>query len=527
MSNRILPFLVFSEGFIVLTLQILVFVVLTPYWGQTFTFWVMSLVMSMLGLSLGYILTPWFIERKGGDALLFLRKLTFNLLIYLCVIYSLNKGILEFLLGAIESPVTGAAFSLFLFFLIPTVMLGMIPIAFIQYLKKQSNSSEGELSGNVFSVSSIGGIAGVLLVAHLLLPQIGATAVIIFVLMVVLVLYLFVLKIAEAKNLKLVSIAVVGFASIVLLSQNNMKEGAGVNGIEIVETSEGVLGELSVVKNNNLKEKYLMVNNNVQSVVHFSGRSLNPYVYSLAIYASYLEKNSNILIAGLGCGSLPYELGELGFEVDVVDIDDRLHGLVHEHFLVSKNEYNFIHSDVRRYVHNSNKRYESVILDISHGENVPVNVYTVEGIEDCAKLLDDDGVLYIHFLSSQDENGVYTMGSLLKTIEKAGLKYEIMDFLNRKKLFDFDEWKGRAEGFIIAASKKDLQLHSKEFVIDPSLMKELVPVKDSLYLKYNFNGIGEVFTDDKTSLEYYHNSIANKFRKVSMKMLQSRIGDGQ
>ena len=115
------------------------------------------------------------------------------------------------------------------------------------------------------------------------------------------------------------------------------------------------------------------------------------------------------------------------------------------------------------------------------------------------------------------------MGSLLNTIEKAGLKHEIMNFMNREKLFDFDKLSGIAEGFLIAASKKDIQLHTKELVVDPSLTKDLIPVKDSMYLDYDFGEIGEVLTDDKSSLEYYHNSIANKFRRVSMLQLQSRL----
>lgn len=525
MPNRTLAFLIFSEGFIVLTLQILVFVVLTPYWGQTFTFWVLSLVMSMLGLSIGYILAPKLVAKSNNDSLLFLTKAIRVLLVYLAIIYGLNQTILDALLSSIENPVTGATISLILFFFIPTAILGMVPIGFVHYLKNKESKNEGELSGSVFSLSSIGGVVGVVVVAHFILPNLGANAAIFMIFLFVLGLYLLILKISDSKKYRFLAIGVVVVASILMVSQSNQKSKVLANGIETIASEDGVLGRVGVVANNKTKTKYLMVNNNIQSMVHFSGRSLNPYVYLLSIYASYFDEGSDFLVAGLGCGSLPYEYSEMGYNVDVVDIDDRLHNLVQEHFLTSKNKYEFIHSDVRRFVKRNKKKYKVIVLDISHGENIPTNVYTKEGFSECAESLDDEGLILIHYLSSQDEKGVESMASLLKTVNEAGLNYQIMNFLNRKELFDFEEYEGNPEGFIIAVAKKDIDIHKQDLVVDPSLLKMLVPVKDSLYLDYDFKGRGVVLTDDKSALEIYHSSIANKYRKLSMKELKNNYGN--
>lgn len=525
MSKRILALLLFSEGFIVLSLQILVFVVLTPYWGQTFTFWVLSITMSMLGLAIGYVLTPILIEKTKGDSLLFLTKAVRWLLVYLSIIYGLKQFILDSLLVSIENPVSGAIISLILFFFIPTIILGMIPIAFVQYLKRIDTINEGQISGRVFSASSIGGVLGVIIIAHFIMPKLGVNAAVIIVFLVILGLYLVILKIANSKKYKYLSITVVLIASILMISQSNKKNKYSINGIETIATIDGILGRVSVVINNQTKTKYLMVNNNIQSMVHFSGRSLNPYVYSLSIYSSFYKKGCDVLVAGLGCGSLPYELGQIGYKVDVVDIDDRLNDIVQEHFLTSKNKYNFIHSDVRRFVKRNKKKYQVIILDISHGENIPSNVYTKEGLIECSRLLKDRGLILIHYLSSQDEVGIESMASLIKTIEEAGLNYRIMNFLNRKELFDFEKYNGNPEGFIIAVAKNDINIHNEDLIIDPSLLKMLVPVKDSLYLDYNFGGKGSVLTDDKSILELYHSSIANKFRKLSIKELNNNYSN--
>jgi spermidine synthase len=519
-----LKILIALEGFIVLCLQVLVSVLLVPFWGQTYTFWVYSLFFSMFGLALGYRLVASFLRWSDGDVRRVLRMLAKALLVYVIVVFCFSKGILEMLFEYVENPIVGVVSSLFIYLFIPTVILAAIPVLAIQFMANEHKEKLGVLTGKTFSLSSLGGVLGVLLTAHLILPEVGVNSGIVLVVLSTLFVHFLVSKLTKSKRWFVLG-GVTLFGLVIMMSMRKSEVGTIKNDIEVVRVEEGVLGRLSVVKNNRAKRKYLLVNNTIQSMTHFTGRSLNPYIYGISAYASSYSKGSKALIAGLGCGSLAYEFGEMGFDIDVVDIDDRLHNIVQDEFLKSRNKYDFIHSDVRRYLKRTEEKYDIIVFDLSHGENVPSNVYTKEGFMEAANLLNDGGFIFVHFLSAQDDMGVKTMGSLIKTIEASGLQCEIMNFLNREVLFDKKQWKGNPEGFVFAVSKQEINIHNKELRVDPSLLDDLVPNMENLYLSFNQKNTGVILTDDRPLLDVLHSKIANTFRRSSMKEFKRSFGN--
>lgn len=520
-SSKAIRAFVFAEGFLVLSLQILVSVALVPYWGQTYTFWLYSLLCSMTGLSLGYLFTPKLIQRTGNP-LRFLRLTSIFLVVYCSVFYAFYQVILRSLLNVVDDPASGMWISLILFFFIPTVLFGTIPMTLVQ-LSSQEKDVEGQASGKVFSMSSMGGIAGVVVVSYVLLPFGSIELVICIELLMLLVLFLWIARLTAMKNSKWLVVAVAGISVLILFSNKKQSIDQWRPDVRVVAEENGVLGHLLVLDNTQNQTRYLMVNHNIQSQAHFSGRSLNPYIYSLSMYASYLPAQSSVLIAGLGCGSLAYEYGELGYDVDVVDIDDRLDGLVQEHFLKSRNAYHFIHSDARRYVKTSSKKYAAIVLDLSHGESIPTNVYTVEGFREVGERLEKDGILLIHFLAAQSDEGKLALSSVLTTLESAGFDVEIMNFLNRDRLFGDPAWEGKPEGFVIAAQKGQVKLHEQKFKVDPSLLAELYPNYDSLYLNFVDRPKGVLLTDDSPVLDQFHAKTALLYRQLSIAQLKSMM----
>lgn len=518
-KNNILNIFVFTEGFLVLSLQIFISVVLTPYWGQTYYYWVYSLFLSMLGLGIGYFLTPILLQKTGG-ALPLLKKIGTYLVLYFSITVAFSLVILNSFLDLFTNPLNGAIFSLILFFFIPTLLLAMIPMTLIAHLKQDEKAGEGESSGRIFSMSAAGGIAGVFLVTYIILPYMGLTAVVVLLIAGFSFLYLIIAKTVGMKSAKWIPVVVAAFCLLVYASQQKSHTKKLASHLKIVHETDGILGSLTVLENSLTQKRQLLVNNNIQSEAHFTGRSMNPYVYSVAMYTSYLPKGSNVLIAGLGCGSLAYEYGELGYKVDVVDIDQRLDDIVQEHFLVSKNAYNFKHSDARRYFKSSDKKYDAIVLDISHGENIPTNVYTLEGFREVKNDLSEDGLLLVHFLAGQTDDGKMALASVIHTMEEAGLDVEIMDFLNRRELFNDAKWGGKAEGFILAGKKRKVDLERKQLVIDPSLLAEMHPNKDSLYLSFSQRPTPQLLTDDRPILDLFHSETAMKFRMLSIALFK-------
>lgn len=518
-QQKIFNTFVFAEGFLVLVVQIYVSVLLTPYWGQTFYYWLYSLFFSMLGLGLGYYATP-FLLKKGGGPILVLKKITTSLLVYSVIILAFSLVILSSFLDFFDTPLSGALFSLFVFFFIPALLLGTIPLTLVQHFKEEGLGSEGTLSGKVFGLSAFGGVFGVSVVSYIILPHYGTDAVALLILLMVLGIFLLAAKLAHTGKIKWAMVFMTFVGVLILFSQKKTATERLASTLEVSYNDEGILGKLTVLENSQNQVRYVLVNNNIQSEAHFSGRSMNPYVYATSMYASYFPKKSKVLVAGLGCGSLAYEFGQMGYNVDVVDIDKRLHDLVQDDFLVSKNNYHFKHSDARRFLKISKKKYDVVLLDLSHGENVPTNVYTLEGFKEVKEDLRPDGLLLVHFLAAQTEDGKMALASVIYTMEKAGFDVEIMNFLNRDALFDAKKWGGNPEGFVLAAKTKKVDLHLKELKIDPSLLKEMHPNREKLYLQFQNPPKPQLLTDDLPILDLFHAETALMYRALSIQQLK-------
>ena len=131
--------LIILEGFMVLALQIFVSVLVTPYWGNTFVFWSLSLFFTMLALSLGYFLTPLLLRKTKDNPTALITKILWLLFIYLLLIFVNSEGLLLSLINTFSSLIAGNAVTLFLFIFIPVFSLAMVPILVINVESKDFN----------------------------------------------------------------------------------------------------------------------------------------------------------------------------------------------------------------------------------------------------------------------------------------------------------------------------------------------------------------------------------------------------
>jgi predicted membrane-bound spermidine synthase len=509
--------LVFLEGFTVLALQILVAVIATPYWGNSFVFWSLSLFFVMLALSLGYFLAPFVLKKTKKHATGLLVKLLWFLFLYLIFIFINSERLLIYFISNYSSLIWGNAATLFVFIFIPVLCMAMIPILAIGFKDKTESESEGEKSGKVFSLSSVSGIVAVILLTFVTIPVWGILVTKIILVSVVFLLF-FIFLLAAGKKLSsyiLIAVMVLGVA---MLSRP-VKIGLDSSSVQEIERVDGMLGQIRVVDYLNEKTRYFFVNNAAQSKIHATGRSLFPYVYSTSIYSSCKPVGSDVLLAGMGGGSLVYELSNFGHNVDIVDIDPRLEGIVQKHGLVPTKKANFIESDIRRYVNNSDKKYDVIILDLSKGEIVPTNVYTLESFINCKGMLKEDGLLMIHFLSSLTENGQLALASVGKTLREAGFDYRLMNRFNKKSLMDGVEDLSKPSGYIFCAAEQ-IDFSEAEFIVDASIIDEIVPKKGNLFLEFN-DAKGLLLTDDKPILDVLQMENAAAMRKINIKTIIS------
>jgi predicted membrane-bound spermidine synthase len=513
MKNNQLYFFVFLEGCITLAMQILSGVIITPYWGGTFLFWSLQLFFVMLGLSAGYYLVPSWLLKRNKDVLSNIWKILLFSFLYLLGLMLVADKLLMSLIATIETPVTGIVITLLFFIFIPMALLGALPVLVTQTVS--SSKEEGAATGKTFYLSSLSGIAAVVVFTYIALPWFGLNYSEAIVLLLAGSATLFLAFRIHKKSIGYVvaGLSVLGFF-ILATTEKKLRPGTVMRTIEI---QNGILGQLKVVENRAEQTKCLYVNNALQSKAHLTGRSLFPYVYSVVMYSTCRPPGSQVLLAGMGAGSLVYEFNRLGYPVDVVDIDDRLPGIVSRNFLNSDQKLNFIHSDIRRYVKKNTKLYDIMVFDLSKGESVPTNVYTLECFRECKKSLAPNGILLIHFLSSLNEKGMLALTSLKRTLIDAGFEAQLLNSMNKRNIGEIASDPNKPEGFLFIASNK-IDLSKTNFMIDSSIIKELIPDKEHLFLSLNEKE-GSVLTDDRPILDELQSDNAFAMRKISIRSL--------
>lgn len=145
------------------------------------------------------------------------------------------------------------------------------------------------------------------------------------------------------------------------------------------------------------------------------------YVHLYGAFASHKPAGSRALVLGMGAGSVVQELLNLGFSVDAVEIDPRLPAVAHDHFLLDTSRIGIFIDDARRFVRAAagRERYDLCIVDVAHGEVQPFHLFTKEGMDDLRRVLADDALVMMTYLSNPDEpRSPYV--SLFKTIAAAG-----------------------------------------------------------------------------------------------------------
>lgn len=495
-KSQPLYYLVFIEGFLVLSLQVLTAVLLTPYWGATFLFWSLQLGFVMLGLAAGYYLVPRWLEKRKGSQEQKIRSVLIAAFIYLLLLFPAADRVLLTLAASIDSPVTGLCFSLLIFIFAPLALLGSIPVLVIG---KHDPGDEGRQAGTVFFISSLSGIFAVLLLAYVALPYWGLSYSVALPLFVFAGILYFFLSTQQKAPWGYAFAGLAVLATILMVKNDNAWKQNRSPAVKVLEVQHGVLGQLKIVESKGDQARFLYVNNAQQSKMHLSGRSLFPYVYSVVMYSTCRPPQSSVLLAGMGGGSLIYEYDRLGYNVDVVDIDARLPALARRHFLLPGKELNFIESDVRRYIKRSEKKYDVIVFDLSQGETVPTNVYTLECFRECKERLKPKGIVLLHFLSSLSERGQVALASVKRTLREAGFDCQLMNPLNKKDLLDGVTDPEKPDGFILMAAGK-IDLTEANFMIDSSLMKELIPNRNNLFLQLDEKK-GMLLTDDKPMLD--------------------------
>jgi predicted membrane-bound spermidine synthase len=398
LKNKKLYFLLsFIEGGCVMATELLGAKMLAPYFGSSLYVWSSILAITLGGLAAGYYTGGVISSKNKNPFALFyvlLAAATFTILMpYTSKLVLWAIGMHRLI------PAVIASSSCILF--PPVFMMGMVSPLIIRAITTDVNEA-GKDAGAIYAISTIGGIIATFTFGFYIIPTFGLTLP------------------------SIITGIILGFIpAIIIIKQNQIAKGIGFfilciwaisvsatstpSTIKVVYDAEGLLGQIMVLdyphysKNATIDghSRWLFVNRISQTKFDsLADESKHEekyftYVYRITDYIDSFPKSANVLLLGLGGGTIAKRLIEKGFSVDVCELDPRIVEVSKKYFHLT-NEANITVDDARHFIKNCTKKYDVIVFDTFRGEDLPNHVFTKESLDETKKLLASNGIIFVN-----------------------------------------------------------------------------------------------------------------------------------
>ncbi len=278
----------------------------------------------------------------------------------------------------------------------PTYLLGYVSPYAAQLSTKRET---GAASGHVYAIGTVGSIVGAFATTYMLVPTLDVNyiALLFGLLAVVTAVYLAYPDRGRGEASKALLVALLLVAAPV----------AGVAGVTIegrvVYETDTAYQELQVVDAGGERTLYLDGQRHSAMDRDDPDRHVFSYTRYFHLPFLYTDDIDRVLFVGGGGFSGPKRfLTEYpNVTVDVVEIDPEVVDVAHEYFVVPESERLNVHvADGRRYLRQTNRTYDLIILDAYRKDKVPFQLTTREFMRLTRDRLDEDGIMFANLIAA-------------------------------------------------------------------------------------------------------------------------------
>ncbi|WP_317897078.1 fused MFS/spermidine synthase [Aurantibacillus circumpalustris] len=515
MKPKNLYLISFIEGGVVMVTELAGAKILTPFFGASLYSWASTLSITLFALMTGYY-TGGYVTTKSRFA-------SSNQIIWVFLVSGLSVLIMPTIATFImQKTISFSFFSgliiselLFLFF--PIFLMGMIsPLIIFQITKKAELS--GRSAGNIYAISTSGGILFTLVFGFIVIPNYGISLPLrILGLSVAALATVFLIK--DKLSAKKFPQALFLILLVAGISFNKSRPSIPLkDNMKLLEYSEGLLGELKVTNEHVYGNDgspttvlKLRVNNIPQNYVfaNLPTQSLFPYVNFTRQLLKHFPKKESALLIGLGAGSLFKVLKDQYAYVETVEIDKRIYDFGVKYFGMLEHKEHFI-TDGRYYINSTKKKYDLIIVDVIIGESIPAQLITLESFRQIYKLLNTNGTLIIEHGGVKGFTENAFVPSIYKTLTATGFQVNLFNPLLSEKIGDV----------MFVATKNPLDV-SKISLLPDVLIKGGALLQYTLPITLFDYKSSNILTDDKNNLDVLLKSHYFEIRKSIRKELAS------
>ncbi len=385
MKHWYIYFAVTVSGASVLGIEILGTRIIGPFYGVSLYLWSALIGVTLAALSAGYAVGGRWADRGA-------RISRFCLLlalagIWICVIPWLRYPILALTESfGLRAAVLVTATILFF---PPLALLGMVSPYAIR-LKVSDITHVGRTAGNLYAVSTAASVVAAIATGFFLIPNVGVSRLTFLtgaLLIATAAIGLVTCRSKSATIAALLLLPVIGAGALVLAPE--VRPDAGL-GLLVIEHSP--YAEIRVVEREGLR--YMMIDGATHTVVDpETWISYFPYVDVLDLVKRILDEPGDMLLVGLGGGSVAKSFHRDGWSVDAVEIDPVVACLAGSHFGLEPAEADVYQMDGRQFLITNDKQYHLIVLDAFGSSSIPFHLVTREAFELARSRLASGGIL--------------------------------------------------------------------------------------------------------------------------------------
>lgn len=415
----ILLLLVFVAGLATMSLEFSVSRLLIPIFGSTIYTWGSLIGVVLVGLSGGYHLGGKLADKNPNFEKFC--SILFSAGLYILFIPVISAPIIDFTTGIVNNLTDdnfgnhltnlNSLISTFILIIIPTLLLGMISPYAIK-LATKSLDRLGNISGNLYSISTIGSIVGTFVTVFLLIPFVQINHILYGIGILLLVTSTIKLKFLAkviAAILLLIICVVIFYEDMNALSLDfgNLHLHPG----HVIYETETLYNHLDVIDNYNLvNNRALFLNGYPHSIMDKSDPNTleSKYTKFFPLGLMLKENAKKVLFIGGGGFSGPkYFLQNYpDVIVDVVEIDPKIVEVAKDYFFLDESnpKLNIYIQDAREFLNKHPGNYDVIVLDAFSKSYVPFHLMTIEFYKLLSDKLSEGGVVISNHIGSPNNN---------------------------------------------------------------------------------------------------------------------------
>ena len=422
---------VFFSGFTSLAVELSASRLLGNYFGSSNLVWASIIGLILIYLTIGYSLGG-ILADKHPNFYYFFSVLCWAALL-VGIIPMISRPILRFSSQAFDlmqlGPLFGSFITVLILFSAPVILLGTAS-PFAIRLAVEKKTSIGNISGQVYALSTLGSFLGTFLPVLIFIPTLGTYVT--FLLISAVLLCISLLGLWKTVNLQsairyiwmpflLIILALIG-----LRGKSKTAQG-------LIYETESAYNYIQVLEINNYRFLRLNEGQGIQSIYHPSEINFKSYWEEIIAAPFFYPQECNIesiqrmAIVGLAGGTSARQALSVfpNLIIDGYEIDARLIEIGEHYFDMQNTRLNILIKDGRWGISHSSENYQVISIDAFQPPYIPWHLTTQEFFTEVHRHLTNNGVMLINVVRLQQDRRL--VDSLYMTIKQVFPSVFVMD----------------------------------------------------------------------------------------------------